>query len=459
MARNKAARTTAPFDTRDALRAIRVIGMAVGAFLAFILTFLLFSQVILPPMALKFHELYGQDLKASEAGEFFNFTLGLPVAASGAIFGALTTLAAGLFALRQGDVDILSFVESNTSPAIRHYRDLVSAIGRLNACGNEAREIGAILYKMIEKEGGPNSSPLVQNVLEATDHFSSVEEALEFLSGIENLEYKNVLASLFLHAAFIKENLTEVAALFEEIEKNFYASYFSRRQAEAHLERRPLRYLKDVTPPEQFEEADFLDDLPSLAERLRTRAWQRDLFALARASAYAPPGISTIHYLGLVLEPAFLPLQSPLPFDHPDQSGVIHGYVINFGAAQLLAIANTIPEKKTIENVVLEIFPSRSRIARKFLQKLLPERKMLGPPYILDSIEPEFSVFRNLILVDVSIRGYRKIVFYNAKIHGPLPPVGYQSDDESVRIEQLRHKEKGAALASRALLNSSLRRP
>lgn len=423
----------------------------------------LLPRHVLEPMALQFASSHIPKLSLSDVANLFNFTYGLPVAVVGAILGALATIVAGVFALRQGDVDILVFIESKTSPAISLYRQLVDAIGALNACGNDARRLGAQLYRQIENEGGPASSALARLLVEAPDDFDDIDRALDYIATLEDQTHVNLLAGVFLHIREVRQSLSNVADIFEAIEKDFYASFFSRRQMEAerekppsqprrtpaHARQRPMSYLRSNTPSDQVSPDQLLDDLPSLAKELRYRASTNDLFAPARASAFAPGDASTIDYLGLVLAPVFLDLRFPKRFEHQGQTGTIFGYVINLGAAQLLSVAKAVPQKDTIETAFREIFPNRSRVAMNFLRKLLPERSALGPPYILGSIDPEFEDLRKLILVDELWDGQRNVVFHDPAKHGPLPQNGYRVAGEAVRTESVAHNEKGAPVKAR----------
>lgn len=67
------------------------------------------------------------------AGDYFNVFYGLPLALGGAVLGAAATFIAGTIAARQGDVQILSFIEEKTKRSIALYREVVSEIGDLMA--------------------------------------------------------------------------------------------------------------------------------------------------------------------------------------------------------------------------------------------------------------------------------------------------------------------------------------
>lgn len=67
----------------------------------------------------------------------------------------------------------------------------------------------------------------------------------------------------------------------------------------------------------------------------------------------------------------------------------------------------------------------------------MPHRRDLGPPFILDSIEPCLKAMNRLIMVDIVKGGVRDTVFYNPELHGPIPAEGYEEFGEQPLQEHL----------------------
>jgi hypothetical protein len=248
------------------------------------------------------------------AGDYFNVFYGLPLALGGAVLGAAATFIAGTIAARQGDVQILSFIEEKTKRSIELYRELVSEIGDLMACGNDARKLGAALYRQIELEGGPQVSPLAALLLSAPRDFHKPEVAKVYIEAIDNEAYRDLLAGSFWHVVSLRAALHNVAAIFDDVAGDLYAALFSREQiTRTPKAMRSLAWLKDTLPADALSHAVHLEEaLPALSHNLKLAAGDSSLFAPARATALIADGAYTIEYLGLVLSPVFMTPKRPI---------------------------------------------------------------------------------------------------------------------------------------------------
>jgi hypothetical protein len=369
------------------------------------------------------------------AGDYFNVFYGLPLALGGAVLGAAATFIAGTIAARQGDVQILSFIEEKTKRSIALYREVVSEIGDLMACGNDARDLGAALYRQIELEGGPHVSPLAALLLSAPRDFHKPEVAKAYIEGIDNDAYRDLLAGSFWHVVSLRAALHNVAAIFDEVAGDLYAALFSREQAaRTPKAMRPLAWLKTTLPAKALSHDVHLEEaLPALSHNLKLAAGDSSLFAPARATALIADGAYTIEYLGLVLSPVFMTPKRPIARGDL----MITRYMVNLGGAYLLSVIQALPEKKTVIAVFGRIFSNRSRVGLSFLETAMPHRRDLGPPFILDSIEPCLKTMNRLIMVDIVKGGVRDTVFYDPELHGPIPADGYEEFGEQPLQEHL----------------------
>ena len=369
------------------------------------------------------------------AGDYFNAFYGLPLALVGAVLVALATFIAGLYAARQDDVKILEFTEEKVTPAIRLFQSLVRNIGDILVRGNEVRTIGRELYWRIEEEGGPNTSQLAALLLAAPD-VDDPEGAIEYIEqalareGVPLDVYRELLAGSFLHLLQLRACLRELCGTFDVLSADIYGNLFARRRIERAGADGPLSWLKAQLPATftgrggVLDASYYLEQSPlDVAQHISRAAQDATLFAPAQAAALIADRAYTIEYLGMVLRCVFLTPRRPVAL--PSESGEITLYMINLGAAYLLWTAMLTPDKDTVIDVFKSIFPNRRHVAVRVLEAALPERRNLGPTYVLDSIEPCLRDFSRLLMVQIRRGSDTSTEFYAPGRHGPTPVAAY----------------------------------
>ena len=76
-----------------------------------------------------------------DAGSFFDFAYGVPIAAVSAAVTFALAWVGHTIAGQQGDIEILKFVEERVVPALGHHRKLAVALGETVRVGDGARRI------------------------------------------------------------------------------------------------------------------------------------------------------------------------------------------------------------------------------------------------------------------------------------------------------------------------------
>lgn len=345
----------------------------------------------------------------SHAGDYFNALWGLPIAVFGAIVGSVVTFFAGLLAARQGDVQILEFVESKLAPAKENYAALIEQIGRLGAVSNRALHISEALIEDIA-EIDP------EDRLDIGEQLSRLEQS-DIAKHVDHLVEAKALCEVHRKVTF------EIARIFRALSLDTYAAAIHA----AHLARRqpferPLPYMAKVMPPAaRMQDDDVSENMFSLADNLVTYAENTHWWHFIGAYIYTPAVLGSQDFLGHAMRPIILTLNRPI-----SRSGFkIKGYTFNLGAAYLLSIIAFLPEADMVRDVFKRIFRDRSEIAMRFLDIAGLDRAALGSPYIFRSAILHLEKLERLVLVRLVDGGTE---FYDKNRHGQIPVSGYAED-------------------------------
>lgn len=371
----------------------------------------------------QFIELNSHRLDAySAAGEFFNLAYGLPLALGSTLISGLLAFLAARIAQRQGDVEILKFVDDKIQPSVQTYRRLVNAIGELFRIGNAARELGATLLSIIVAEGGPSRSRLHALLRESPKHFTSEEEAQRFISETPKA-YHSSLARTYLLLTDMQTQVDALAASFEAVKDDMHASIFARAKFESEdAEQQPLAWLRKQIPAgANLPAAIFASDMPSLLRNLANYAGMTAALELPAATLDVPDDNYTVDYLGYVLHPYTLRPKQLIQYGQL----MIAGYRFNIGAAYILSIAQYIPNKETFLNTFEKMFMGRSKIAMNLIDLVIVDERDSISPSMLHTLKPCLDDLNRLIMIDIWTGDRAVSVFYDPVLHGPIPKKGF----------------------------------
>ncbi len=380
----------------------------------------------------------GEGLNAyNAAGQFFSMAIGLPLTAAGAALGVFATLVAQQIASRQGDAEVLKFVEDTIKPAVQHRQRLMRVLGEILYWSSRSSDYAKIARTVIDGEGGRHQSPLYAALqrLEASD-----------APQLENNEIVEQGRLLVTELNSLAEDLRNI---LDDIFNDIYSHLFARKQLDSlKPDQRPLEVCARLVP-ELIGQAKFLfgDSIPELAQNIHNLARATRPYELVDAIYALPKDHWLIEFVGHVL---FAWTNQPNPLVRHQETWLA-SYRINFGAAYLISLAQAVPEKKIIQDIFHEIFGDRSELATKFVAATIPERSEFGLPLVFEELAASAQNLQRLAVVDTMPQGPTVAVtraeIYRQRAHGR-----FVSD----RLGLSSRNEKGAALASRALFNSNL---
>jgi len=348
------------------------------------------------------------------AAALLNFQYGLPVAAVGAFVGFVASLVAAYFGYlvtsRQGDVQILEFVENRVRPSINHHQALTAAIEDLLISGARGRRLAEDVLEFMRTRG-----PRTEHVADKGPR------------DVGGLDDEATIRELDRRADEFLDDLTKAGARFqlalEEILVDIYSSLFCTRQlASTDQTKRPLTYLASKAPKlAKMRPHSFGETIPELADNIAGLSAATHANELFYAYDALPSDHNDVDYIGAVL---LSPEVAP-PHLHRHGDRYICRFRLNMGAAYILAAAQCIPDKKIVSDVFQSIFSSRSRVTKEFIKTAIPKREALGFPRTFRSVDESFSNLNRLVIVDVldgdqTSTSYHP-EFYDPTLHGEIP--------------------------------------
>ncbi|MFS2317788.1 hypothetical protein RMQ97_07610 [Maricaulis sp. D1M11] len=332
------------------------------------------------------------------AGDFLNVKIGLPIAAIGAVAGVVITLFAGLLAYRQGDVDVMRFVEESITPA-------------LNLQSNLARQLSYTLTLSRRCWHCAHSYFDAQNLSERTAQERQEKED----------EVARAKASFDGEFAKARTAIQGVLRSLRDADENMYASKLLREQIRGiPASRDMVRYLMDYVPEKSVLRANiYPHDLIYSINNLERFGDESDFDEALRAYAQLPVGDTDIEYLGYLLFRWYLRVDEPIPV----KGGQIEVFTLNVGAALLMSLYELLPNKTVALRLFNEIFGGRSDVARRILRVAGPSREQVATQRLQDAMEEQFQNPSHLITVGIRDKnGYLDWKYYDRKVHGAIPP-------------------------------------
>lgn len=343
-----------------------------------------------------------------QVGEFFNARFGLPLTVVGAAVGTVLTGVGLLFTSRQGDVELLNFVEKRLTATTDNYGEMADRMGHLAWISNTSidlvQELLPLLLEAMDEEGVDDAWDAVEAILERPD----LEELQLF-----------VLAM----AADLQATARQIGVSLREIGRDFYAEAFRARQLkEVRGAPRPLPYLAGLGLPANLLPARLLDENPHvLAENLIGYSETTRLGHFVGAYLITPNTVTAQDHLGHAILPIILTLKEP----RLHRGRIIEGYTLNVGCAYLVTLAAMLPTRKIIRAVFHQLFEGRAHIAMRFLKIAGPDRALFGSPYVMASLVAQLERPERLVIVRLS---GGEAEFYDPHVHGEIPRRGYEGE-------------------------------
>lgn len=336
----------------------------------------------------------------SNAGQYLNFIIGIPLAISAALLGAFVTYQVGHLASTKDDFSSLKFVNKVSAPIFAAQSKIAQT---LEVIGNNGiRFVDSVEAAIIK------SQPIEQN--------EDIGKELEAIW--EELEKKQ--------SEHFQENraaLTSIEGLYERLESNMSSAMFLRKRADIlntaskmlgsrpHRSSLPNDYLVKLLPSKA---AQFLAGMnaKTMVHRLVSFSETAGGSDTVRAYFYLPDKFNIIEFAGMVLFSPYFKLANPITLRN---GYVITGYSVNVAGAYLATIYESLPDKRAMLLALEDVMPMRN-IAAKYLKKAGPEISELAPQHINRAIKTILKEPNRLII----LQSKDGAVFYDPTEHHDL---------------------------------------
>jgi hypothetical protein len=338
----------------------------------------------------------------ADAGTFFSFAYGVPITLFGAMFAFVAARVTSRIQGRQGDLEILQFIEDKCAATVSLQKDVTVALADSVALGREARTTGKHLLAMLGDEvveheldaflallgrletGG--SSVADDKVFEEyadqiavwAGRRASADKSRVYVAGqgptpSEIADIQATLKAAVGACRLLWESICRINDAFEEMSNNLYASLFSRdRFNSLDAKHHPVKWLKRWLEGRVISPILLEDDIESLNENLKRLSFLTVASELLRAVAILPDEADDIDLIGMILMREEFHSAQGSRLARPNAS-----VYFNLGAAYYLSAWHYTPDKasiiKSFEEVFDEGFQERRKVAMRYLKRLLPD--------------------------------------------------------------------------------------
>jgi len=375
---------------------IRSAFVAFGVLFAAIFSWLLLSDWLDAAMLNLLNEptLVENEISARGAvGDYFNVKFGLPAAIIGALAGVVVTYIAGLLAHRQGDVEVLRFVEDSITPALKIQTQLAQKLDQMLS-------ISRSIWELIHKFGE------IREDADSEDKSNKIEE---------------IKTDVDAELSDLNELTNSISTLFENGKQNIYsATILQRQQADLSERVSPMDLIRKILPVNSFLTRNNIlnADIDNTGSRLARYSSKTSFEEALRTYMQLPNKDTDIEFLGYLLFRWYLKPTKKLL-----HKGVeIQVYALNIGAVFLMSIYGLLPSKRVTLSVFKDIFGGRSDIAEKMLNVTGPDRDFVASIKLREAMKEQFDDFNHLITVKtVDKNDSAQWSYYDYNKHGRLP--------------------------------------
>lgn len=392
-----------------------------------------------------FLKAYNFDANAfNNAGSFFNLAYGIPVSLFGALFAVVIAVASHRLSSRQGDLDILRFVEERSSQTVQFQRQALRALGESLELGRWARFYGRDLLDMMGPGGkvpdtelniflailGQLAADATETQHDATlDAYeadiarwaarwteaaspydpTAVDEAIQ--------QVRETIKGAGRICQSLKSTTEDMAEAVEGLSNELPAAMFSRDQISAlPSDLQPVPWLRRWLEGRLDAAQLPRSDIDWLARELRRLAGLTVARELLLAVAVLPEEADDLDIIGMILMRE--------DFDDAGRHPVaIPGATVffNVGAAYYLNALLLTPTKASIIQSFLAVFDDgfkeRRRVALRYLNRLLPDPDAFGYGDLAQRLKIDARRLNRLIVI-LPARGPAE--FYDPGRHPPI---------------------------------------
>ena len=387
-----------------------------------------------------------------DVGDYFTFTIGIPAS----LFTALVIgIVGNEISNRQGDVEVLEFVEKKASSLLETVRFYIDFLSFAITTANVLRYSIWESYKVAEKNYKPSKTTTDQVYF---DDFTE-QDYHEFHEMHKNAYLSDISAIKALNTVKFVVN-----ELSEEITKRKTDIYLPVALNKAHAEFSgrddPYVMLKSCLPYGFFETFKEFDDLDLLlpTDHIQVVRTVRILFGspmileddVNPLKFTFPDGIKmldifqvhwevpdkeySLEYIGMSLARTLIKFDGQQYFEYEGKQIKADGIYINIGAVLLLKLCQFLPFEKSVRELFESIIGHRSVIARRLLDTLKPTASNLHSKYWFEGIQKQLEYPERLLILRVNsgtnlfftpdmVKSLKNYKLVSGEVEGNIQPI------------------------------------
>jgi hypothetical protein len=363
------------------------------------------------------------------AGAYYSFVIGVPVALLGAIVGAVASVLFATYTTSRDEVTIFRFIEETIKPLSAQIQTLILSFNRMIFHGNRLFQVAEDLASAIVDSGPVESREEFEKVIEKAINSLAVDKQSALKDGFSS----------------IRTEMSVWERIYEEFALDVYGSLFARERISAVLEDKrgtAISYLRSVVPTDLLDKISigsapemstnekrakeqqvsdskdaYANDFREILDRLNSVHGMPEAQHVLRAYLNLPNGLTTLEFLGAAMYSPIFTLKTPRQTNLFNRNPTVYSFMFNVGAARLLTLYQYIPERTALVRALEKIFGGRSMVARNFLEVAGPSPRNFLMLRNDDAISWQLENFDRLIVVSTS----EGPAFYDKAIHGPIP--------------------------------------
>jgi hypothetical protein len=282
----------------------------------------------------------------SNAGQYLNFVIGLPLAAAVALIGAFVSFQVGHFTNTKDDVAILEFIDRISTSTFQGQRNIATTLTTIQACGDRViKAVESVVKQEMQDLTADNFEQKIETIWTSLE--PTQQEAFDE----------------------IQRQLTGLAQMHDRLSSQMHSALFLRDHERATAANWPVGRLQRIlSDSSQAERIPILHGHEMICDLLTLTA-DRTGLDLVRAYLYSPAPPPSIEFIGAVLCSPLVKLEDG---PHLSDGGQITGYTVNIGAAYLATLYQSLPDKSEMLSSLNNILDRVPRAAKKYLDAAGP---------------------------------------------------------------------------------------
>ncbi|NNU16880.1 hypothetical protein HK107_11180 [Parvularcula sp. ZS-1/3] len=332
-----------------------------------------------------------QDADPGEKGDYFNFLIGVPLAAAGSAVAAVVAASAKSVANRQRLVQEMGLVDSKLTTGGPHFLQLVNAIDDLHERGHQFRRL---VREIIDAAHAESVHPLSV----VADDVASDDRQITAGESVDRLRDK--------YLPLIEENLDAIGCCCEVVFDKFQVLTFDPFWARAieiqgkHCAPNWYR-IEERMRAVQGTPAKDPDDWSPRAVSRQLRRWtlENDAERALLTFLYLPADATPLEFVGAIIrleteEGEFPRAEALKRWSKGDESTLT---IVNRGASGLFTLFYALPSQEALQATVFSLFPNLNTYESRGYFRTLANKRKISSDGMLDFIDDAFLATGSLI--------------------------------------------------------------